>query len=164
MKNWVIQGFLYDISPSPHNYIKFKWYHFYFCKKDDPSITASLYLDNLADELKHEIATQTSVNKKSLTLAVIKKILENKETKQELTVFFERKQAGIINEEIKQLLNQVSFLLNSSPTIRKQITEIEEPPTITDFPVRTYAIATHIYLEINNNEFTMKRLYETPLH
>lgn len=50
-----------------------------FCKKDDPTITAALYLDNLAEELKHEKVKQTSVNKKSLTLAVIKKILENKE-------------------------------------------------------------------------------------
>ncbi len=48
---------------------------FSFCKKDEPTITASLYLDNLADEVKAEIAKQTSVNKKSLTLAVIKKIV-----------------------------------------------------------------------------------------
>ena len=78
MKNWVIQGLLYDINPSPLTYIKSRWYHFHFCKKEDPTITASLYLDNLAGEVNHEISKQTSVNKKSLTLSVIKKILENK--------------------------------------------------------------------------------------
>ncbi|MEO6001190.1 MAG: hypothetical protein ABIN89_30340 [Chitinophagaceae bacterium] len=65
MKNWVIQGLLYDFHPSPINYIKYKWYHFHFCKKDDPTISATLYLDNLADEVKNEIAKQASVNKKS---------------------------------------------------------------------------------------------------
>ncbi len=73
MKNWAIHGFLYDFNPSPYKYLKFKWHHFHFCRKDDSTITASLYLDNLADEVKAEIAKQTSVNKKSLTLAVIKK-------------------------------------------------------------------------------------------
>jgi len=67
-----------------YNYIKFKWYRFYFCKKDDPTITASLYLDNLTYEIKHDIAEQKAVNKKFLTLAVIKKILENEQSKQEL--------------------------------------------------------------------------------
>lgn len=45
----------------------------HFCKNDDPTITASLYLDNLAGPVTNEIAKQTSVNKKSLTLSVIKK-------------------------------------------------------------------------------------------
>ena len=51
MKNWVIQGLRYDINPSPQNYIKSRWSHFHFCKKEDPTITASLYLDNLASEV-----------------------------------------------------------------------------------------------------------------
>ncbi|MEJ7685076.1 MAG: hypothetical protein WKG06_45970 [Segetibacter sp.] len=48
---------------------------------NDPTITASLYLDNLSGEIKNEIAEQKSVSKKSLTLAVIKKILENEQPK-----------------------------------------------------------------------------------
>ncbi len=81
MKNWVIQSLLYDFHPTPYNYIKFKWYHFHFCEKDDPTITASLYLDNLTYEIKHQRAEQKAVNKKSLTLAVIKKLLENEKAK-----------------------------------------------------------------------------------
>ena len=92
MKNWVIQGFRYDINPSPYNYIKSRWSHFHFCKKEDPTITAALYLDNLAGEINHEISKQTSVNKKSLTLSVIKKILENKKAKQELVALFEKRE------------------------------------------------------------------------
>ena len=78
MKNWVIQGILYDINPSLFNYIKSRWYHFHFCKNEDPTITASLYLDNLAGEVNHEISKQTTVNEKSLILSVIKKILRIK--------------------------------------------------------------------------------------
>lgn len=55
-----------------------------FLQKNDPTIIASLYLDNLAEEVKKEITKQQSVNKKSLTLAVIKKMLENREVKKEL--------------------------------------------------------------------------------
>jgi hypothetical protein len=36
MKNWVIQGFRYDFNPTPYNYIKSRWSHFHFCKKEDP--------------------------------------------------------------------------------------------------------------------------------
>ncbi len=108
MKNWLIQASLYDFSPSPFKYIRFKWYHFHFCKKDDPTITASLYLDNLASEVKHEIAEQKSVNKKSLTLAVIKQILENKDAKQEMVALFANKETDL-KEEIKQFLNKISF-------------------------------------------------------
>ena len=79
------------INPTPYNYIKSRWSHFHFCKKEDPTITASLYLDNLAGEVNHEISKQTSVNKKSLTLSVVKKILENKKAKQELVALFEKK-------------------------------------------------------------------------
>jgi hypothetical protein len=75
MKNWAIQGFHYDINPSPGNYIKSRCSHFHFCKKEDTTITASLYLDNLAGEVNNEISKQTAVNKKSLTLSVVKKIL-----------------------------------------------------------------------------------------
>lgn len=60
---------------------------------------------------------QTSVNKKSLTLAVIKKILENKEAKQKAIVLFERKEADL-NKEIKMCLREHS-LINSSLSGRK---------------------------------------------
>lgn len=156
MKNWAVQGFLYDLSPSPYNFIKFKWYHFHFCKKDDPTIIASLYLDNLADEVKNEIPKQRSVNKKSLTLAVIKKMLENKEVKKELTNLFENKHPDL-NQAIKIFLNDVSSTLHDL-TLEDQIQDKEEIVATTDFPVRTYLIATHIYLEINHNEFHYETL------
>ncbi len=146
MKNWAIHGFLYDFNPSPYKYLKFKWYHFHFCKKDDPTITASLYLDNLVDEVKAEIAKQTSVNKKSLSLAVIKKILENKEAKHHMTSLFEKHEA-LNKEEIKHFLNQVSTLIYNSAIEQEQITYKEEPAAIADFPVRTYVIATPILRE-----------------
>lgn len=154
MKNWAIFGLLYDFNPSPYNYIKFKWFHFLFCKKDDPTITAALYLDNLTDEVKNEIAKLVSVNKKSLTLSVVKKILENKEAKQQMVVLFGKKNTVLNNEEIKHFLNNVSPLIHNSSTEQ----ESEEPVAIADFPVRTYVIATHIFFEINNNELHYETL------
>lgn len=146
-----------------YNYIKFKFHHFEFCGKDDPTITASLYIDNLADEIKNEIAEQKSINKKSLTLAVIKIILENKEAKQQMILLFEKKSDVVNKEEVKQFLNQVNILLNPSaksesivqpePIIKKDV-----PFAIADFPVRTYVIATHMYLEITNNEIHYETL------
>jgi hypothetical protein len=112
MKNWAVLGLLYDLHPSLYNYINFKFHHFQFCSKDDPTVTASLYLDNLADEIKNEIAEQKSVNKKFLTLAVIKRILENKEAKQQMILLFEKKQTVINKEEVRQFLNLVNSLLN----------------------------------------------------
>lgn len=37
---------------------------FRFVRKEDPTITASLYLNNLADIINHELAAQKSVNLK----------------------------------------------------------------------------------------------------
>lgn len=157
MKNWAIQGLLYDFHPSPYNYIKFKYYHFLFCRKDDLTITAALYLDNLAGEIKNNIAKESSVNKKSLTLAVIKKILENKEAKQEFVALLE-KQPTAINDEIKQFLDKVSSLMHNIPGEKEQITVKEEIQPVAVLPARAYVIATHMYLEINNNELHYEAL------
>jgi len=108
MSNWLTLSFLYRFNPSLYNYINFKFHHFQFCSKDDPTVTAPLYLNNLADEIKNEVAEQKSVNKKSLTLAVVKRILENKEAKQQMILLFEKKPTAI-KEEIKQFLDQVNL-------------------------------------------------------
>jgi hypothetical protein len=47
-------------------------------------------MDNLCREIKNEIAEQKSVNKKSLTSAVIKRILENKGAKHQMILLFEK--------------------------------------------------------------------------
>lgn len=157
MKNWVTLGFLYNFNPTLYNYIKFKFYHFQFCSKDDPAITASLYPDDLNDKLENEIAEEKSVNKKS-SLAVIKKVIENQEAKQEMVALFEREGTDLINEEIKQFLNRVRNLIHNTSIESVQPPEKEEYATTADFPVRTYVIATPIYLEINNNELNYETL------
>ena len=45
------------------------------------------------------------MNKKLLVLGVIKKVLENARTKQELLALLEKKQLPHLNEEIKQFLD-----------------------------------------------------------
>jgi hypothetical protein len=157
MKNWVIQGLRYDYNPTPYNYIKSRWSHFHFCKKEDPTITASLYLDNLAHEINNEISKQTSVNKKSLTLSVVKKILENKRAKQDLVTFFEKKHVGA-NEEIKEFLDKIAPLIQDSFNKDEPLADHEEISLAAELPVRTYVIATHIYLELNNNELHYETL------
>jgi hypothetical protein len=157
MKNWVIQGFRYDFNPTPYNYIKSRWSHFHFCKKEDPTITSSLYLDNLAGEVNHEISKQTSVNKKSLTLSVVKKILENKKAKQDLVTLFEKKHIGT-NEEIKEFLDKIAPLIRDSFNKDEPPSDNEETSSAAELPVRTYVIATHIYLELNHNELHYETL------
>ena len=157
MKNWVIQGIIYDINPSPYNYIKSRWYHFHFCKKEDPTITASLYLDNLTSEINHEISKQTSVTKQSLTLAVIKKILENKKAERELAELFEKKPVAL-NNDIKRYLDRTAILIQDSLNKDQFIKDNDEPRVLAELPVRTYVIATHIYLELNNNELHYETL------
>lgn len=157
MKNWVIQGLRYDYNPTPYNYIKSRWSHFHFCKKEDPTITASLYVDNLSGEVNHEISKQTSVNKKSLTLSVVKKILENKKAKQALVALFEKKQIGP-NEEIKEFLDKIAPLIQESFNKDELPSDNEEISLAAELPVRTYVIATHIYLELNNNELHYETL------
>ncbi|WP_018614988.1 hypothetical protein [Segetibacter koreensis] len=158
MSNWVIQNFIYNFNPSIYNYIKFKWYHFRFCSKDDPTISAALYLENLLIEVAIELTKETTVNKKSLALAAVTKILENIETKNQMMFLFEKKDASIKKEEIKQFLNKVSLLMHNRPSNFEEPSADGEPLSAADFPVRTYVIATHIYLEINNNELHYETL------
>jgi hypothetical protein len=121
-------------------------YHFRFCSKDDPTVTASLYIDNLAGETKVEIVTQKSINKKSLTLAVIERILENKEAKQQMIILFKKKQDDFDKEGIKQFLNKVTSLLNpsinSEPIASPEQSINKKEEIIPGFPVPTYVIAT----------------------
>jgi len=155
MKNWTIQGLRYDFSPTPLNYIRSRQSHYQFCKKADPTLTADLYLDNLSNEIIHEIAKHTTVNKKSLTLLLFKRILSDNRQKEELTGLFA--QENLTKEEI------TSFL-QSLPTSNKQTEENKnsnqnyQQIINPEFPVRTYIIATHIYLELNNNELHYESL------
>lgn len=158
MANWVIQNFIYDFNPSIYNYIKFRWSHYHFCKRDDPTITASLYIDNLTSEVEIELSKQTSVNKKSLTLAVIKRILQNKEAKNLLTSFFDNKGRGMDGDELKDFLNKISVLINRAITDEEPVKDTGNSVGEQDFPVRTYVIATHIYLEIHHNELHYETL------
>jgi hypothetical protein len=157
MRNWVIQGMLYDINPSHFNYIRSRWYHFHFCKNEDPTITASVYLDNLAGEVNHELSKQTSVNKKSLILSVIKKVLANKNARQLLVELFENKETSL-SEGIKQYLDRISDLTQDSFEQDEIIKENREHIGSSELPVRTYVIATHIYLELNHNELHYETL------
>ena len=157
MKNWVIQGMLFDINPSHFNYIRSRWYHYHFCKNEDPTITASLYLDNLAGEVNHELSKQTSVNKKSLILSVIKKVLANRNARQLLVELFENKETAL-SEGIKQYLDRVSDLTQDSFEKDEIIAENREHIGSPELPVRTYVIATHIYLELNHNELHYETL------
>jgi hypothetical protein len=167
MKNWLLLSYVYNFNPSLYNFLNFKFYHFQFCSKDDPTVTASLYIDNLAGEIKNEKGKLTSISKKSLTLAVIERILDNREAKQLLITLLEKKH-NVSKDEIKQFLKQVNDLLNppnvptqvNLPTSINQFEAVSDStqPTGADFPVRTYVIATHMYLQINNNELHYETL------
>lgn len=63
----------------------------------------------MVDEVNNDIAKQTSVNKKTLTLALVRKVLENEKAKQEIVALFDEPAA--LDEEIKQFLNKVNLLL-----------------------------------------------------
>lgn len=62
-----------------------------------------------------------------------------------------------MNRAIKKFLNGVSSSIHDLPH-EEQIQDKVETLVSTDFPVRTYLIATHIYLEINYNEFHYETL------
>ena len=89
------------------------------------------------------------VNKKSLTLSVVKKILENKKAKQELVALFEKKEITP-NEDIKEFLDRIAPLIQDSFNKDEPPADNEETTFAAELPVRTYVIATHIYLELNN--------------
>ena len=149
MKNWTIQGLRYDMSPTPLNYIRSRQSHYFFCKKTDPTLTPDLYLSNLADEISHEATKFMTVNKKSLTLSLFKRILNNPNHKNALSHLFLKEDLG--KEEISGFLNS---LTDSS----EESSNAFDKPGKTDFPVRTYLIASHIYLELHHNELHYESL------
>lgn len=112
----------------------------------------------MAHEVEQEITEQKSVSKKSLTLAVVKKMLENKEAKQKLIRLFEKEPTPVKKKAVKEFLHVVTSLIHNAPVTPELTQDQEEVIVTTDFPVRTYVIATHIYLEINNNELHYETL------
>ncbi|WP_245542614.1 hypothetical protein [Segetibacter koreensis] len=75
-----------------------------------------------------------------------------------MMLLFQKKDASIKKEEIKQFLNKVSLLMYNPPANFEEPSADEEPLSAADFPIRTYVIATHFYLEINNNELHYETL------
>lgn len=68
------------------------------------------------------------------------------------------KQPTAINDEIKQFLDTVSSLIHNLPGEKEQCTVKEEIQPVGVLPTRAYVIATHMYLEINNNELHYETL------
>jgi hypothetical protein len=153
MKNWTIQGLRFDMSPTPLNYIRSRQSHYFFCKKTDPTLTPDLYLSNLTDEISHETAKLTTVNKKSLTLALFKRILNNPNQKKALSHLFAKE--DLTESEISVFLNSLSD--NSKGSETSNGNSSDKPGNI-DLPVRTYLIASHIYLELHHNELHYESL------
>ena len=106
MNSWVWQSFLYDFRPSPERYLFFKWQHFLFCSNENPAITASLYLTNLSEEIKHELTQYKSVNKKMLTLSLIQNLLQKEESRGALITLFEQQSPS--QAAIKSFLSEVT--------------------------------------------------------
>jgi hypothetical protein len=75
-----------------------------------------------------------------------------------MILLFEKKVASIKNDEIKQFLHEVSLLTYNPPINSQEPPANAEPLAAADFPVRTYVIATHMYLEIHHNELHYETL------
>ena len=62
------------------------------------------------------------------------------------------------NEEIKEFLDKIAPLIQDSFNKDEPPADNEETSLAAELPVRTYVIATHIYLELNNNELHYETL------
>lgn len=142
-KGWVIESMQYDFNPTLKNYILSRYSHFKFCTKNDPAITASIYLDNLAIEIKSELDKLNTTNKKTLILSTVQKFLKEQETKNELISLFEK--PAIQRMDVQVLLNKIAQKGSDSEKGQNEV----NPHS---FYTRTYLIATHLYLELNDKE------------
>ncbi len=152
MNSWVWQSFLYDFRPSPERYLFFKWQHFLFCRNENPAITASLYLTNLLEEIKHELTQYKSVNKKVLTLSLIQNLLQKEEGRGALITLFE--QQALSQAAIQSFLSEVNNYncSDSEKKVEKIASSDCNHSKSISLHTRTYVIATHIYLELNGQE------------
>lgn len=142
-KSWLIDGFQYNFNPTLKNYILSRYAHFKFCTKNDPAITASIYLDNLAIEIKSELDKIKTTNKKTLVLSTMQQFLESQKTKNELIVLFEIPE--IKSGDVQLFLDKIAG--ERSDPQKEQSDDKEK-----SFHTRTYLIATRLYLELHNKE------------
>ncbi|MGN6533737.1 MAG: hypothetical protein ACTHK0_18500 [Ginsengibacter sp.] len=152
MNSWVWQSFLYDFRPSPERYLFFKWQHFLFCSNENPAITASLYLTNLLEEIKHDLTQYKSVNKKMLTLSLIQNLLQKEESRVALISLFEQQYPS--QEAIKPFLSEVTDYDSSDGEKKgeKIAPSDSNHCNSSSLHTRTYVIAAHMYLELNGEE------------
>ena len=112
-------------------------------------------MSNLIHEIDYELAKHNSVNKKSLVLSLFQKLLDNKSNKEALTGFF--KEGKVNKEEFSAFLNSLTD--DNSDTRENRIAYQNQQTNIkSEFPVRTFIIASHIYLELHNNEMHYESL------
>ncbi len=151
MKNWLIQDFIFRWVPTPANFIKARYSHFNFCKRPDPSLTADLYVDNLAGELISELRKFSAVDKKSLIYSLFQRILSDAQKRKRFLELMAEN--DLSNEKINHFLRSLNL-----PEAIEEVEVKTMPQVKPEIPARTYVIAAHILLELNHNELHYETL------
>lgn len=141
---WVWYMYQFGESrPTTAKFLQARWHHYHSCKRKDINITATLYLDTTAEEIRNALLKDKSTYLKTLTYHSFLDALADPATRREIVAFFDR--VEIFKETISDLQARINELRN--PPV-----EEKEKGSPDDLYAKTYVVATQMHFELADKE------------
>lgn len=157
---WVWYMYQFDkYRPTTEKFLQSRWHHYHFCKRRDINISAALYLDTLADEIRDDLLKDKATYLKTLTYHSFLNALTHPETRKEIDAFFEQEEISVedirgLQERVNEIRNPAANATDPSPTEAgiPSLTEAAHPSATADLYAKTYVVATHLHFELAGKE------------
>jgi hypothetical protein len=151
---WVWYMYQFDkYHPTTAKFLQSRWHHFHFCKRNDINITASIYLDTTAEELRNDLLKHKSTDLRTLVYRSFLDALADPAIRKEIFFFFD---AGDISKEtIRELQTRINEIRNPPPRLnefRKPPVDAREEERSEVFYSKTYVVAAHLHFELAGKE------------
>lgn len=158
---WVWFGMVYQWNSTFPNHLRYRWYHYKFCKGRALVFSTRDYLDEWENSIRERLQKYPG---QIIPSHGLKAVLNKMEAQQ-----FQKAVAFLESEDVDRGID--IFILELSPhendiPINNESQETEAPLNQSGFPnkihTRAYVIALNIYYQLHNREGEYYRLTHTP--
>jgi len=157
---WVWFSFVYDWNPTVPNHLRYRWYHYKFCKGRALVFSTRHYLEEWEKSIGERLRKYPG---QIIPSHGLKAILNKMETSQfqEIIVFLE---SGDVDQGIDIFIQELKLSENDEPlnNERQEVVPSSQSGNSYDIHTRAYVIALNIYYQIHKKEDDYYPLTHSP--
>lgn len=158
---WVWFGFVYQWNSTFPNHLRFRWYHYKFCKGRAPIFSTQDYLIEWGNSIRERLkkypgqiipshGLRAVLNKMETQLQEVLTFLESEDVDRGIEIFIQNLNSNENNTLIKTESQKTEDSSNQTSTSDK-------------IDTRTYVIALRIYYQLHNRESEYNTLISFPV-